>query len=74
MDGSAAVHIFPNWNWPGREGQAIDVGCYSNCDQVELLLNGRSLGSKPMPRNGHLEWSVPTGQASSKPGEAGTDA
>ena len=36
----------------------IAVGCYSNCDAVELMLNGRSLGGKDMPRNGHLEWTV----------------
>jgi beta-galactosidase len=52
------LHIFPHWNWPGREGQEITVGCYSNYEAVELLLNGRSLGKKDMPRNGHLEWKV----------------
>jgi beta-galactosidase len=52
------VHIFPHWNWPGREGQKIDVWCYSNCNEVELMLNGRSLGAKAMPRNSHLEWPV----------------
>jgi beta-galactosidase len=52
------VHLFPHWNWPGKEGQKIDVWCYSNCDDIELRLNGRSLGSKKMPRNGHLEWEV----------------
>jgi beta-galactosidase len=56
--GEPVVHIFPHWNWPGRVGQKIDVWCYSNCDEVELTLNGRSLGAKPMPRNAHLEWSV----------------
>ena len=38
------VHIFPHWTWPGMEGQPIDVWGYSNCDSVELFLNGRSLG------------------------------
>ncbi len=52
------LHLFPHWNWPGREGQVIDVWCYSNCDEVELTLNDRSLGKKPMPRNGHLVWPV----------------
>ncbi len=52
------VHIFPHWNWPGREGQKIEAWCYSNCDEVELTLNGRSLGAKAMPRNSHLEWPV----------------
>ncbi|MBN1352082.1 DUF4982 domain-containing protein [candidate division KSB1 bacterium] len=39
------VHLFPHWNWEGREGEQIDVWCYSNCEQVELFLNGRSRGS-----------------------------
>ena len=53
------VHILPHWNWPGKEGQYIPVWVYSNSDEVELFLNTKSLGKKPMPRNGHLEWSVP---------------
>ena len=42
----AMVHVLPHWNWEGREGQDIPVMCYSNCDEVELLLNGKSLGRK----------------------------
>jgi len=53
------VHLLPHWSWPGREGQAIAVWCYSNAARVNLLLNGRSLGSKAMPGLGHLAWSVP---------------
>jgi beta-galactosidase len=34
------------------------VRCFSNCDEVELLLNGNSLGKKKMARNSHLAWSV----------------
>ena len=52
------VHLLPHWNWPGKEGQPIDVWCYSNCKEVELFLNGKSLGKKAMPVNGHLEWQV----------------
>lgn len=40
------VHILPHWNWPGREGQAIPVMAYTNCDEVEVFLNGKSLGRK----------------------------
>lgn len=40
------VHILPHWNWAGREGQPIPVMCYSNADEVELFLNGKSLGRK----------------------------
>ena len=52
------LHISPHWNWKGREGRTIDVWCQSNCDAVELFLNGRSLGRKTMPRWSHLEWRV----------------
>jgi beta-galactosidase len=53
------LHLLPHWNWAGREGQLIDVWAYSNCDEVELFLNKKSLGRKPMPRNSHLQWAVP---------------
>ncbi len=52
------VHVFPHWNWPGKEGQPINVWVHSNCEQVELFLNGQSLGVKTMPHDEHLEWSV----------------
>ncbi len=53
------AHILPHWNWPGKEGQPIDVWVHSNCERVELFLSGKSLGAQEMPRNGHLEWKVP---------------
>ncbi|HWR49708.1 MAG TPA: beta-galactosidase GalB [Bryobacteraceae bacterium] len=40
------VHVLPHWNWAGREGQAIPVMCYTNADEAELFLNGKSLGRK----------------------------
>ncbi len=40
------VHLFPNWNWKGHEGQVIPVIAYTNCDSVELFLNGKSFGVK----------------------------
>ncbi len=52
------LHIAPHWNWPGKEGQPVDVWVYSNADNVELFLNGKSLEKKDMPRNGHLQWRV----------------
>jgi len=50
------LHLFPHWNWPGREGEEIPVWVYSNCDTVELFLNGTSLGAQAMKPNSHLEW------------------
>jgi beta-galactosidase len=40
------LRLFPHWNWPGRAGQVIPVLAYTNCNIVELFLNGRSLGEK----------------------------
>jgi beta-galactosidase len=40
------IHLFPHWNWKGKEGQVIPVTCFTNCDTVELFLNGKSLGVK----------------------------
>jgi beta-galactosidase len=53
------LHIAPHWNWKGMEGKPIPVWVNTNADNVELFLNGHSLGKKDMPRNGHLEWIVP---------------
>jgi len=52
------MHIMPHWNWKGSEGKTIKVTIYSNAEDVELLLNGKSLGKKAMEKNGHLEWDV----------------
>ena len=52
------LHLFPHWNWPGCEGEEIPVWVYSNCDTVELFLNGNSLGAHAMKPNSHLEWNV----------------
>ncbi|WP_447642467.1 MULTISPECIES: beta-galactosidase GalA [Chitinophagaceae] len=52
------LHIAPHWNWKGEEGKNKLVWINSNADNVELFLNGKSLGKKDMPRNGHLTWNV----------------
>jgi beta-galactosidase len=52
------LHLLPHWNWPGKEGQEILVWAHSNCEEVELFLNGVSQGRKPMTKNSHLEWKV----------------
>jgi beta-galactosidase len=58
-DETPMVHILPHWTWPDRLGQPIEVWVYSNADEVELKLNGRSLGRQAMVRNSHLAWTVP---------------
>lgn len=53
---SPVLHLFPHWNWQGREGQVLNVMCYTNCDTVELFLNAQSLGTKgyAFPRPGMM--------------------
>jgi beta-galactosidase len=48
------LHLFPHWNWKGREGVYMPVICYTNCDSVELFLNGKLVGAKgySFPRYG----------------------
>ncbi len=52
------LHLFPHWNWPGKEGQVIPVWVHSNCDEVELFLNDVSLGKQAVTPLRHLEWNV----------------
>ena len=52
------LHILPHWNLHGHEGEKVKIWAYSNCDEVELWLNGKSLGKKTMPRYGHIEWEA----------------
>lgn len=52
------LHLLPHWNWPGREGQEIRVDALSNCREVELFLNGASLGRQVMKLNSKLTWNV----------------
>ena len=52
------LHILPHWNLDGHEGEEVSVWVYSNCDEVQLTVNGRRLERKKMPVNGHLEWKT----------------
>lgn len=53
------LHIFPHWNW--SRGKTVDVWAYfSQADEVELYLNGKSLGRRTMPDSAyHVMWRVP---------------
>lgn len=52
------LHIFPHWNLQGHEGETVDVWAYSNCEEVELFVNGKSAGRQQMPKDGHLKWQT----------------
>ncbi len=54
------VYAFPSWNFPkSMVGKDILVRCYSNCERVELKVNGKSYGTQTMPRYQYLQWHVP---------------
>lgn len=64
------VHLFPHWNWKGREGQFVPVTVYTNCDSVELFINGKSAGTQSYayPRYGMTERYGNYGPASRRGG------
>ena len=53
------LHLLPHWNWPGKEGELIDVWAYTNCSKVELFLNGQSCGPRDVPPYGKASWKIP---------------
>ncbi|WP_298731589.1 glycoside hydrolase family 2 TIM barrel-domain containing protein [uncultured Chitinophaga sp.] len=53
--------VAAHWNWQGNEGKRLEVNVYSSCEEVELFLEGRSLGRKPVSRANRFTavWQVP---------------
>lgn len=54
--GEPHLFLMPHWNW--SVGETVTVRCYANTAEVELFLNGNSLGRYRMPENDKLEWQV----------------
>lgn len=55
------VRLMPDWNLAGFEGKLVPVWCYTNGEEAELFLNGRSLGVRRFADTDdlHLAWDVP---------------
>ncbi len=51
------LHVLPHWTWPGREDELIEVWAYTNCDEVELTLNGEPVGRRSVQMH-KATWSV----------------
>jgi beta-galactosidase len=51
--------LVPHWNWPGREGKPVRVMVLANGETVELFLNGKSLGEKPVDPFEMVSWEIP---------------
>lgn len=51
------LHLLPHWNWPGDEGSFKQVVCYTNCEKVNLYINGRLVGTRgyECPRYGAVK-------------------
>lgn len=60
------LHVFPHWNWD--PGTLVDLWVYyNNADEVELFLNGKSLGTKSKQNDElHLMWRIPFEQGTLK--------
>jgi beta-galactosidase len=55
--GEPVLHLATDWNKEGQEGAIVPVVCFTNCEEVELFVNGRSYGTKTFefPRTGNTE-------------------
>lgn len=55
-----SVYAFPSWDFPkSMVGKDVLVRAYSNCERVELEVNGRGYGKQKMPPYKYVEWHVP---------------
>ena len=54
----SVLHLFPHWNWEGKEGQDVEVWCFTNCETVELFVNGVTQGWQKVAKNSHASWNV----------------
>ncbi len=59
IEDKPVLHLLPHWNFKGIEGEPIRVVAYTSCEEVELFLNGKSVGICAVPKYGHAEWQVP---------------
>lgn len=59
MPKTPVLHVFPHWNAPAALGTNVSVWAFSNADEVELFLNGKSLGRESSGNYAHAEWQVP---------------
>ena len=60
------LHLLPHWNFPNRIGKPTPVHCYTSFREVELFLNGKSLGRKS---RADLEYRIRWDEVSYEPGE-----
>ena len=52
------MHLFPHWNWKGKEGETIKVFTYTNVEEVELFQDGKSIGRQTVLPFENQSWDV----------------
>ena len=50
------IHLLPHWTWPGREGEVTPVYCYTDYNEAELFVNGKSQGRIKKVKETAVEW------------------
>lgn len=66
------IHLLPHWTWPGREGKVTPVMCYTDYDEAELFVNGKSQGRRH--KTGRMSVSATAGKLVEKMGKEITDS
>ncbi len=52
------IHLLPHWTWPDRKGQVTPVYCYTDYDEAELFVNGKSQGRIKKVKEEKGKWDV----------------
>uniref|UniRef100_UPI004026D1CE DUF4982 domain-containing protein n=1 Tax=Prevotella sp. TaxID=59823 RepID=UPI004026D1CE len=66
------IHLLPHWTWPGREGKVTPVMCYTDYDEAELFVNGKSQGRRH--KTGRMSVSATAGKLVEKMGKETVDS
>ncbi len=66
------IHLLPHWTWPGREGKVTPVMCYTDYDEAELFVNGKSQGRRH--KTGRMSVSATAGKFVEKMGKETVDS
>ena len=66
------IHLLPHWTWPGREGKVTPVMCYTDYDEAELFVNGKSQGRRH--KTGRMSVSATAGKLIEKMGKEMVDS
>ena len=66
------IHLLPHWTWPGREGKVTPVMCYTDYDEAEFFVNGKSQGRRH--KTGRMSVSATAGKLVEKMGKETVDS